>query len=270
MSSAISATAVAQPSYPSLLPTRNGREGGTTVAGTRSNATGSDAFGVSVSVSVSLAAITQTFSSSQVAQDGEKVLATLQQSQQSVREQNKEEAAAKLDEAVKELSLLKILGNTVDGAREAVKLAKQIADAVKEYAAAGGSSSANTVSAIAADLSQSAGTIGDTGTTSASAPAASNKLATAQQDPFYAIAGAALAALQKYLKKTLPALQESSDPRTRAEARKLAREFNKAVDSVDAVELTPGQTPASTADSGGTTSGTTLAIAIAASVDLVA
>lgn len=248
MSSAVSATAAVSASQSSLASSSVGGSGIANTGAAPAAAT-TEAFGVSVSIDISIAASTQTTSSS-TTQDGTQVLATLQQSQESVRDHNKKDAAAKLDEAVKELSLLKLLGNTIAGAREAVKLAKQIAAAVKEYADAGGTPAASAISVAGTGLTQA------------------DAVTSAQRDPFYAIAGAALSSLQKFLKKTLPSLLNSTDPAVRAEARRLAREFHKAESSIDGTDTSTNQNAASTAATIGNLSAATVAVAASASISV--
>jgi hypothetical protein len=230
-------------------------------------------FAFSVSISVSVGAAIQTAASSTQAQDGSQALATLQQAQQAVRDATRSDAAAKLDEAIKELSLLKILGNTLAGASEAVKLAKQIAAAAKEYAAAGGASPGS-LSTVSSDLARVTAALGDIGTTANDPTDAASAQTAAQQDPFYGIAGAALAALRKYLQKTLPPLQNSSDPKTRAAARQLGKEFAHAENAIDEAEASGGQTAGATDTSGASDATTVAAVAVAATasvtVDLVA
>lgn len=261
MSSAVSGTVSASTSRSTPLTSA-------VVAGPATpSAASTRVFGVSVSVSVSIAAASQTDATSQT-QEGSQVLATLQQTQQALRDQNKKDAAAKLDEAVKELSLLKLLGTTIEGAREAVKLAKQVAAAVTEYSAAGGTPSASATAAAAGLSSTDQATSGTSNGATASTTNATANTASAQQDPFYTIAAAVLTALRKFLKKTLADLQNSSDPTIRAEARKLGRAFDKVLSSLDAASTTSGQDSTTTGSGSGAT--LTAAATIGVSVDLVA
>lgn len=144
-------------------------------------------------------------------QDGLKALATLKQSEQESKDFDKKAAAEQLDLAVKELALLKLLSGA-PGASEAVRLAKQIAAAVQDYAGAGGQSA--------------------TAAAPTAATAAGGAIPLDQQDPFYAVADAALASLRKYLHKTLPPLLSSPDRKTRAEAQQLGEQFDAAAGAV--------------------------------------
>jgi len=72
------------------------------------------------------------------AQEGQQALATVEQTTAEAQDFLKNDAKAKLQIALNELKLLKLLGNTPAGAKEAAQIAKQIADASSEYAAGGG------------------------------------------------------------------------------------------------------------------------------------
>ncbi len=72
------------------------------------------------------------------AQEGQQALATVEQTAAEAQDFLKNDAKAKLQIALNELKLLKLLGNTPAGAKEAAQIAKQLADASSEYAAGGG------------------------------------------------------------------------------------------------------------------------------------
>jgi hypothetical protein len=227
---------------------------------------GGDAFGVAVSVDDG----TQTAAASQREQDGLKALATLKQAAQQARDFNKKSASEKLALITRELALLKLLGTGIAAARQAVDLAKQVAAAVSLYAGSGGDAGAAGVTAPSAgapsdsapadgaadtgliasaspDLAgasdpeataDAAGSGSPTAPSGATPPAAGSATAATatQQDPFYALANAVIAELKKYLAQILPSLQNSADPKVRAEAGRLSTRFDKLVATIQGTE----------------------------------
>ena len=209
-------------------------------------------------------------------QDGQQALATVEQTAAEASDFLKNDAKQKLQIALNELKLLKLLGQTPAGAKEAAQLAKQIADAASEYAAGGGadpadSADASTAAGDAADATDgtaatgsdgtaasatatpssaataaaSSSTTAATGTAGTSSTAAtgstaqaasSNGLTPADQDPFFQEVQAALKELKKYLQKTLPALEASPDEKTRKLARKVEKSFNESVAQIASAE----------------------------------
>jgi hypothetical protein len=286
MSTNVTALSVALSERQSSAPVADGSTGTqTTVTASLAASDGNgDVFGLAVSVAPSA----QTAAATQRAQDGLNAIATLKQSAQQAHDFNKSAAGTKLALAIKELALLKLLGNGIAGAREAVKLAKEVADAVSLYATGSGgdtgtfsdiATASDTPAASAPAGSAGAGVTGAAGDTTidpgetatavaapvdapavqdagagadpatatsgtpatgiaATPPASLPTAATTQQDPFYALANAVLAELKKYLKKVLPPLQNSPDPKVKAEARRLGRDFDKAVDTIQEAEQT--------------------------------
>jgi hypothetical protein len=169
------------------------------VAATVGNAEGGG-FGVAVVVDLSV-----TDSQSASLEDLRQAIGALRQEQQQSRQFQKSAAARKLDEAIRELGLLKLFGSGLAAAKQAVQISKQIASAVQDYAAAvngGGSATADSADTAAAALSA--------------------------QDPVIAEANEALAWLRNYLGKLLPGLRASSDGKTRAVADDLKRQFDAA------------------------------------------
>jgi len=210
------------------------------------------------------------------AAEGQQALATVEQTAAEARDFLKNDAKAKLQIALNELKLLKLLGNTPADAKEAAQIAKQLADASSEYVEGGGADigtadSADATDGASADASTTAATGGATSaattadgadvsaqaaaalvsgasqttasadaqssTTHGSATAASNQgLTPAEQDPFFELVQAALKELKKYLLKTLPALEASSDKKTRETAKKAEESFNESVGQIGAAE----------------------------------
>jgi hypothetical protein len=271
MTATITAVAVAVSGRPSSTPSTSSSTGGQTspfAAGTG----GVDAFGVAVSVD----SATQTAAASQREQDGLKALATLKQAAQQARDFDKKSASDKLALITRELALLKLLGTGIAAAREAVDLAKQVAAAVSLYAGSGGDASAASVAAPSADalidsaptdgavssgqnassspdLAVASGTAASTDAAESASPttpsgaapssaSAPTAVAATQQDPFYGLANALIAQLKKYLAQILPSLQTSADPKVRAEAGRLGKQFDKLVAAIQGTE------PASSSD----------------------
>ncbi|MEI9985296.1 MAG: hypothetical protein WDN69_20130 [Aliidongia sp.] len=105
-------------------------------------------------------------------QNGQLALATVEQTAAEARDFLKNDAKQKLQIALNELKLLKLLGNTPAGAKEAAQLAKQIADASSEYAAGGGASAADDATTGDADGTPDTGTVAGASTTGATAGSA--------------------------------------------------------------------------------------------------
>lgn len=197
--------------------------------------TGSNGAGVSSAASAQL-------------QEGQQALATVEQTAAEASDFLKNDAKQKLQIALSELKLLKLLGQTPAGAKEAAQLAKQIADAASEYASGGGADPADSANASAATgdaadatAAAAAATPSSTATDAASPStaaqaASSNGLTPADQDPFFQEVQAALKELKKYLQKTLPALEASPDEKTRKLARKVEKSFNESVAQIASAE----------------------------------
>jgi hypothetical protein len=169
-----------------------------------------DIFGAAVEIDISVTAqSSSTAAADATPSAGQKALATIEQSNAQARAFPKQLAAQQLDHAVKELTILKLLGSGPKAVKEAGKIAKEIGDAAKAY---GG---AEQDQLQAGDISS----IPDPTT-----------------DPFYQVANAALDEVNKFLKKTLPALENSTDPKTRDVARKAKHEFDKATTELQAAE----------------------------------
>lgn len=186
------------------------------------------AFGASFVIDISL----QDTTPSGTIGDLLKAVTTLQQSQAEFKTSQKAEASKRLQLLVKELALLKLLGTGLAAAREAVSLAKQITAAVQQYAGAGGTDDSVLSALSSADAAKSA-TPTSTDASTASGTTAQDPTG---QDPFYALADAALAELRKYLKRLLPNLQASPDKKTRKEALSLSAEFDAATAASAAAE----------------------------------
>ncbi len=213
----------------------------------------------------------------QAIQDTLKVVNQIKQQNIDAKVNNpKAEARKKLDLAVKQLALLKILQPGLKSAREAAKIAKTVSDAAKEYAAAeraaaaidpsdlptaptsdaaagpAGSSqsdiSAAQIPPQGADPAQkgadapgsSAGSSAESGATASPSPL--------PEDSFFKTANGILGELKKYLRKTLPALLASQDRKIREEAAKIRDAFNKSVnDTADAEQVFNDARPAAIA-----------------------
>ena len=195
-----------------------------------------DVFGAAVEIDLSVTAQTgaaQTGAAPATAtaagnSAGQQALNTVENSNAQARAFPKHLAAQKLDQAVKELTILKLLGSGPAAAKEAAKIAKEIGDAVKDYTGA----------------QQAQFQAGDI----ASVPDPST-------DPFLQVATAALGEVGKFLKKTLPALENSSDPKARDAARKARHEFDKATTELQNAE-TGGVPPTGTGESDTAAAGT--------------
>jgi len=197
------------------------------------------AFGASFVVDISL----QDTTPSGTIGDLLKAATTLQQSQAELKTSQKAEASKRLQLLVKELALLKLLGTGIAAARQAVSLAKQISSAVQQYAGAGGTDD-SVLSALSSADSASSTTPTSTDTSTASTATTQDPTG---QNPFYALADAALAELRKYLKRILPDLQASPDKKTRKEALSLSTEFDAAATASAAAEQSAGGTATSAA-----------------------
>jgi hypothetical protein len=126
-------------------------------------------------------------------------ITTLQQTATEAKDFNKNAAAQRLELALKEIALLRLLQPGLPAAREAVRLAKQIQSAVEDYQAAGGSDGEP-----------------------------------ASEDPFLTAASAGLNELQQFLKRLLPVLKNAPDARTRGEAAALGDSFDTAEAAITA------------------------------------
>jgi hypothetical protein len=177
----------------------------TRVAATVASASGRS-FGAAVAIDLSQAGAAP----SRTLQDLQSAIALLKQADEQSRDVQKRAAAQQLALAVKELALLKLLGNGLSGAREAVRLARRIAAAVQDYAAAGCGGAVASVASLAA------------------------------ADPFYATASAALSQLRTYLGDVLPALQASPDRKTRRAAGTLQQDFQAADATISAAVESAG------------------------------
>lgn len=230
-------------------------------------------------------------------QSGQQALATVEQTATEARDFLKNDAKKKLAQAEAELKLLKLLGNSAAGAKEAAQIAREIADAATQYAEGGGAADAAatgtsstgadaTAASAPAASSQNAaaqGAAGQSATAPTNAAAGSAAAGTAaaltpaQQDPFYQSVEAALAELKKYLQKTLPALETSSDKKTRKTAKEVAESFDQSLVQVADAEATfnaesapgGGAADATAALGGGDSAAAAAATAVAASYQSV-
>jgi hypothetical protein len=201
-------------------------------------------------------------------QDLQKAVDTLKQGAAEAAAFQKAAAAKQLEDAIKQLQLLKLLGDPAKGAKEAARLAKQIGNAATAYAGAnpaGGSATGTLLAsnqqasdaraagaeqavATAAGLAtapadpsaapgSAAASSGDAAATTAavaavaSSPADAAVLATLVSSPgdFFAAAEAALGEIQKYLSKVLVELRASPNKADRDEAKRAGDTFDKAV-----------------------------------------
>jgi hypothetical protein len=225
-------------------------------------------------------------------QSGQQALATVEQTAAEARDFLKNDAKKKLQDALAELKLLKLLGNSAAGAKEAARIAREIADAASQYAEGGGAgddgagaatdaatagtNSTGTDAAAAGSPAASSQTAAppNAAATASAAPGTASALTPAQQDPFYQSVDAALAELKKYLQKTLPALETSSDKKTRKTAKEVAESFDQSLVQVADAEAafnaeSGGATESTAALGGGDSAATAAAVVVAASYQSV-